>query len=254
MRSERSTPTRRRAYGAISGPHSPVPQPASSTSSCFAASGSVSASTAATSAGARYWSLASFASKLAAKLSNVASMNASDARAGTSRPEQAASMCNAIGSSGSSRSHSSKISTALSTSPRVQCASASSLRASGCFGRSVITLEKHTAASLARCWPFRRMPRLWYASACSGSILIAARYAASASTALPVARSTTPRLLCAFACSGSSSIARRYAAIAASSSSPSCRTIPRLLCQSARSGSSSRLRSISETASPRRAC
>ena len=35
-------------------------------------------------------------------------MNASDARAGTSRPEHAASMCRAIGSSGSSRSHSSK--------------------------------------------------------------------------------------------------------------------------------------------------
>ena len=34
-------------------------------------------------------------------------------------PEHAASMCRAIGSSGSSRSHSSKTSTALSTSPRV---------------------------------------------------------------------------------------------------------------------------------------
>ena len=62
------------------------------------------------------------------------STNPSDARAGTSRPEHAASMCRAIGWSGSSLSHSSKIATALSTSPSVQCASASSLRASGCFG------------------------------------------------------------------------------------------------------------------------
>ena len=37
MPSERSTPVSRRAYGATSGPHRPVPQPASSTSSCFAA-------------------------------------------------------------------------------------------------------------------------------------------------------------------------------------------------------------------------
>jgi hypothetical protein len=85
--------------------------------------------------------VASFASKLAAKLSNVASMKPSDARAGTLRPVHAASMCRATGSSGSSSSHCSKISAALSTSPRVQCASARSLRASRYFGRSVITLQ-----------------------------------------------------------------------------------------------------------------
>ena len=59
-------------------------------------------------------------------------------------------------------------STALSTSPSVQCASASSRRASGCFGLSVITLQKQTTASCVRFWPFSRMPRLVYASMCSG--------------------------------------------------------------------------------------
>ena len=92
----------------MSGPHSPVPHPASSTSRLFDASTSESASISATSAGARYDSLASLASKLAAKLSKVFSTNASDARAGTSRPEHAASMCRAMGWSGSSSSHSSK--------------------------------------------------------------------------------------------------------------------------------------------------
>ena len=78
------------------------------------------------------------------------SMKASDARAGTSRPEHAAIMCRAMGLSGSSASHSSNTRTASSTSPRVQCASASSLRASGCFGLKVMTLQKQTAASCVR--------------------------------------------------------------------------------------------------------
>ena len=151
MRADRSTPTRRRAYGATSGPHRPVPHPASSTSRLFdRCRRSESASIAATSAGARYNSLASLASKLPAKLSNVCSMNASDARAGTSRPEHAAIMCRAMGWSGSSLSHSSKTATASSTSPSVQCASASSLRASGCFGLNVMTLQKQTTASCVR--------------------------------------------------------------------------------------------------------
>ena len=68
-----------------------------------------SSSMAATSAGARYDSLASFASKLAAKLSKVVSTKAFDARSGTSRPVQAANMCRAIGFPGSSSSHSSRI-------------------------------------------------------------------------------------------------------------------------------------------------
>ena len=61
------------------------------------AQGRESSSIAATSAGARYDSLASFASKLAAKLSKVVSTKPFDARSGTSRPVQAASMCRAIG-------------------------------------------------------------------------------------------------------------------------------------------------------------
>ncbi len=64
---------------------------------------------AATSAGARYDSRSSFDSKLAAKLSNVRSTNPFEARAGTSCPVHAACMCSAIGSSGSSCSHSSKM-------------------------------------------------------------------------------------------------------------------------------------------------
>ena len=59
---------------------------------------------------------------------------------------------------------------ASSTSPSVQCASASSLRASGCFGRSVITLQKQVTASSVRFSPFSRMPRFVYASMCAGSI------------------------------------------------------------------------------------
>ena len=82
MPADRSTPTSRRAYGATSGPHSPVPQPASSTSRLFDGARPESSSIAATSAGARYDSFASFDSKLAAKLSKVASTNPSDARAG----------------------------------------------------------------------------------------------------------------------------------------------------------------------------
>ena len=93
-------------------------------------------------------------------------------------------MWRAIGSSGSSASHSSNTSIALSTSPSVQCASASNLRASGCVGRSVITFEKQIAASCERFWPFSSTPRLWYASECSGSMRMASRYAASASAAL----------------------------------------------------------------------
>src|SRR5215472_11496722 len=116
-------------------------RPASSTSRRCECSRQESSTIAATSVGARYDSLASFDSKLAAKLSNVVSTKPFDARSGTSRPVQAASMCRAIGSPGSSSSHSSKISTALSTSPSVQCASASSFRASRCFGLSVITLQ-----------------------------------------------------------------------------------------------------------------
>ncbi len=92
----------------------------------------------------------------------------SEARAGTSRPVHAASMWRAIGSSGSSASHSSKIRIALSTSPSVQCASASSRRASGCFGRSVIALQKQATASSVRFSPFSRTPRFVYASMCSG--------------------------------------------------------------------------------------
>ena len=134
MRADRSTPTSRRAYGAISGPHSPVPQPASSTSRLFDASRRFlqhlrdqrgRAVQPAWRAWSRSWRRSCRTS---------VSTNASDARGGTSRPEQAASMCRAMGSSGSSSSHSSKTSTALSTSPSVQCASASSLRASGSFG------------------------------------------------------------------------------------------------------------------------
>src|SRR6266508_1282872 len=87
MRADRSTPTSRRAYGARSGPHNPVPHPASSTSRLFDASTSGSARIAATRAGARYDSLASLESKVAAKLSKVISTNASDARGGTSRQE-----------------------------------------------------------------------------------------------------------------------------------------------------------------------
>ena len=66
---------------------------------------------------ARYDNRSSFDSKLAAKQSNVVSTNPFDARAGTSRPVHAASMCIAIGSPGSSSSHSLNILTASSISP-----------------------------------------------------------------------------------------------------------------------------------------
>ena len=78
-------------------------------------------------------------------------------------------MCTAIGWSGSSSSHSSNASIALSFSPSVQWASASSRRASGCFGLNVMTLQKQTTASWTRFWLFSRMPRFVYASECSGS-------------------------------------------------------------------------------------
>ena len=85
-----------------------------------------------------------------------------------SRPVHADSMWRAMGSSGSSASHSSKIRIASSISPSVQCASASSLRASGCFGRSVIALQKQATASSVRFRPFSRTPRFVWASMCSG--------------------------------------------------------------------------------------
>ena len=136
MPADRSTPTSRRAYGASSGPHRPVPQPASSTSRLFAGSiGQCPSSIAATSAGARYDSLASFESKLAAKLSKVRFDVAHPTPAPAPRARCTPPACAARSDCpGSSASHSSKISRALSISPSVQCASASSRRASGCFG------------------------------------------------------------------------------------------------------------------------
>ena len=68
-------------------------------------------------------------------------------------------MCCAMGSPGSSASHSSSTFTASSTSPIMQCANASSRRASGCLGRKVIALQKHSEASLARLRPLSRTPR-----------------------------------------------------------------------------------------------
>ena len=151
MPSERSTPTRRRAYGASSGPQSPVPQPASRTSSRFAA------------LDARVLNHGRNQRRRAVRQPLELRLEAGGeaverpldervrgARAGTSRPVHAASMCRAIGSSGSSCSHSSKIATASPISPSVQCASASSLRASWCFGLSVMTLLKQAAASSVR--------------------------------------------------------------------------------------------------------
>ena len=117
---------------------------------------------------------ASFASKLAAKLAKVSVTNASDARAGTSRPVHAASMWRAIGWAGSSTSQSSKILIAASTSPIVEWASASSLRASGCFGRRVSALQKQATASWLRCRLISSTPRLVCASMWSGAMRIAA--------------------------------------------------------------------------------
>ena len=123
--------------------------------------------------GARYERLSSLTSKLEAKWSKVFATKASDARGGTLRPVLAASMCAAMGSSGSSASHSSRSFTASSTSPIMQWASASSRRVSRCFGRNVSALQKQSDASLLRPRPFSRIPRLVWASAWSGASRIA---------------------------------------------------------------------------------
>ena len=141
-------------------------------------------------------SCASLASKLAAKLSNVLSMNASDARVGTSRPEQAASMCRAIGSSGSSRSHSSKTADRLvDFTERVvrERQQPSRLR----MPRPERDDLGEAASRLRVAASGRSAERRGCCTHPSGreSMRMAARYAASASTNFPLARSTTPRLL-----------------------------------------------------------
>ena len=84
------------------------------------------------------------------KVSKVFTIKAFDARAGTSRPVLAASICAAIASSGSSASHCSRSSTASSTWPIMQWARTSNRRVSRCFGRNVSALQKQSDASLLR--------------------------------------------------------------------------------------------------------
>ena len=249
-------PTSRRAYGATSGPHSPVPQPASSTSRLFDGLDARvrqhrrDQRRRAVRQLARAWNRS-----CAAKLSKVCSTNPSDARAGTSRPEHAASMCRAIGSSGSSSSHSSKISTALSTSPSVQCASASSRRASRCFGLSVITLQKQTTASSR---PLQAVQQ-------DAEVGVRVDVLGIQPNRRPIRRFRFDRLARAPSAARRDCCAHWHGPDRAQSRagrrrSPrpacprSCRTMPRLLCQSARSGTSARLFSISATASSLRPC
>ena len=121
-----------------------------------------SSSIAPTSAGARYDSLASFDSKLAAKLSNVCcDVPVRRARRDVAAGARRQHVPRRSDRPGSSSSHSSKMRIALSISPSVQCASASSRRASGCFGLQRDHLaEAGDRLPRVRFRPFSRMPRL----------------------------------------------------------------------------------------------
>ena len=113
------------------------------------------------------------------------------------------------------------------------CASASSRRASGCFGLSVMTLQKHSTASCMRCCACSRRPRLLWASMWLGSTRMADPIRRLGLGQPALRPEDHAEIAVRVGVTGVERDGPLERAAARSSSSRSRKTMPRLLCQSA---------------------